>query len=278
MKSDSVEPNLHQPAGWRLHLYEVIFEADTPTGKLFDVALLVAIFLSILCVMLESVASIDATYHRQLFAAEWFFTILFTIEYVLRLISVRKPLRYSFSFFGIVDFLAVLPTYLSLLLPGSQSLMVIRSLRLLRVFRVFKLTRFLSEASELRHAIWASRAKIAVFLSTVLISVVILGSLMHLIEPPESGFTSIPQSMYWAIVTMTTVGYGDVAPMTPLGKTLAAVMMILGYSLIIVPTGIISSEIAQAQVKPVSTQCCDNCLLEGHDVDAKYCKRCGTRL
>jgi len=263
---------------WRARLHELIFEADTSAGKAFDVGLLLAIFVSVLAVMLESVESIDQTYHTALVASEWFFTILFSCEYLLRLICVRKPLRYSFSFFGIVDLLAVLPTYLSLVLPGSQSLMVIRALRLLRVFRVFKLTRFLSEASELRGAVWASRAKIAVFLSTVLISVMIMGSLIHLVEPPESGFTSIPQSVYWAIVTMTTVGYGDVAPTTPLGQTLAAVMMILGYCLIIVPTGIISSQLSQSPNKPVTTQSCPNCLLEGHDVDASYCKQCGNKL
>lgn len=278
MKRTRRHTDAPQFSAWRLRLYEVIFEADTPAGKAFDVVLLLAIFLSILSVMLESVESINATYHRQLVAAEWFFTILFSIEYLLRLISVHQPMRYAYSFFGIVDFLAVLPTYLSLALPGSQSLMVIRALRLLRVFRVFKLTRFLSEASALRSALWASRAKIAVFLSTVLIVVVIMGSIIHLVEPPESGFTSIPQSMYWAIVTMTTVGYGDVAPTTPLGKTLAAAMMILGYCLIIVPTGIITSEIAQTHAKPTTTQCCPACLLEGHDVDATYCKQCGCKL
>ncbi len=260
-------------------MHEVIFEADTAAGKAFDVALLVAIFLSILVVMLESVRSINEEHRVSLQAAEWAFTLLFTAEYVLRLLCVRQPWRYARSFFGIVDLLAILPTYLSLILPGSQSLLVIRGLRLLRIFRVFKLARFLSEASELRAAVWASRAKITVFLVTVLILVVILGSAMYLIESGAgSGFTSIPQSMYWAIVTMTTVGYGDIAPVTALGKTVAAAIMMLGYCMIIVPTGIISAELAQASVKPVTTQSCANCLAEGHDPDARHCKYCGQTL
>ena len=278
-----VNPNTIQekigPVGWRRKLHEIIFEADTPAGKGFDVALLVVILLSILAVMLESVQAIDAVYHNYLLAAEWLFTLLFTAEYVLRLLCVRRPGRYALSFFGVVDVLAILPTYLSLAIPGSQSLLVIRGLRLLRVFRVFKLARFLTEADVLRHAIWASRAKITVFLVTVLILVIIMGSAMYLIESEaDSGFTSIPQSMYWAIVTMTTVGYGDIAPVTPLGKTVAAVIMILGYTMIIIPTGIISAELIQTSSKTVTTQACSNCLSEGHDTDAAYCKFCGYKL
>ena len=267
------------PADWREKLHEIIFEADTAAGKVFDVVLLIAIVLSILIVMLESVQSINTDYRSYLLASEWVFTLLFTVEYVLRLLCVQMPGRYARSFFGVVDLLAILPTYISLILPGSQSLLVIRALRLLRVFRVFKLARFLSEAGALRHAIWASRAKITVFLVTVLILVIIMGSAMYLIESKaDSGFTSIPQSMYWAIVTMTTVGYGDIAPSTPLGKTVAAVIMILGYAMIIIPTGIISAELAQTSTKPVTTQTCSNCLREGHDPDATYCKFCGYRL
>ena len=267
------------PTPWRRRLHEVIFEADTLTGKVFDVVLLVAIVLSVLVVMLESVRGINERHRGLLLAAEWGFTLLFTAEYVLRLACVQRPWRYARSFFGVVDLLAVVPTYLSVLLPGSQSLLVIRSLRLLRVFRVFKLARFLTEAVELRRAVWASRAKITVFLTTVVILVVILGSAMYLIESGAgSGFSSIPQSMYWAVVTMTTVGYGDIAPVTAMGKTVAAAIMMLGYCMIIVPTGIISAELAQAGAKPVTTQSCDNCLAEGHDLDARYCKYCGRKL
>ena len=213
-------------------------------------------------------------------AGEWFFTILFTVEYVLRLMCVRRPLRYALSFFGLVDLLAVIPTYVSLFLPGSQSLAVIRALRLLRVFRIFKLAQFLSEATALRHALWASRAKITVFLATVLILVVIVGSAMYLIEGPDNGFTSIPLSMYWAVVTMTTVGYWRTSPPIPRwAKTLAAIMMILGYSLIIVPTGIIGAELVSAdEDEDVSTQACPDCSAEGHDPDAVHCKHCGAKL
>lgn len=232
----------HQPVSWRDRWYEVIFEADTPAGKLFDVVLLIAILLSVLVVMCESVKSIRDDYPKMLVRAEWFFTILFTLEYVVRILCTRRPLRYIFSFYGIVDLLAILPTYL-IVLPffrgsaNAQRLAVIRALRLLRAFRIFKLAHMLSEASALRQAIWASRAKVAVFLSFVLIAVVILGATMHLIEggrvdsdgEPIEGFDSIPESMYWAIVTMTTVGYGDVSPTTAFGKTMAACMMILGY-------------------------------------------------
>jgi voltage-gated potassium channel len=240
---------MSEPAGkdtpskpsWRERWYEIIFEADTPAGKLFDVLLLVAILLSVLVVVLESVEGIRQHYGPQLLIAEWFFTVLFTVEYACRILCSPRPLRYVFSFYGIVDLMAVLPSYVMLFLPGAHSLgahrlAVIRALRLLRAFRIFKLAHMLSEASALRTAIWKSRAKLSVFLSFVVIVIVIVGSTMHLIEGPEHGFTSIPQSMYWTIVTMTTVGYGDIAPETPLGKTLAAVIMILGYSLIVVPT------------------------------------------
>jgi len=263
---------------WRERWYEIIFEADTPAGKAFDVALLVAILLSVLVVMLESIESVHEHYAAVLIGAEWFFTALFTIEYVVRIVCARRPLKYIFSFYGIVDLLAVLPTYLMVLRPGAQRLAVVRALRLLRAFRIFKLGQMLSEATEFRRAIWASRPKIAVFLTFVLIAVVIVGSAMHLIEGPESGFTSIPQSMYWAVVTMTTVGYGDVAPESPLGKTLAACIMVLGYSLIIVPTGIVSAELTQASRQQLTTQVCPECMAEGHDRDAVHCKFCGEKL
>ncbi len=270
-------------APWRIKLHEVIFEADTPAGKAFDVALLAAILASMLAVSLETVASVQQRYGDALVAIEWTITVLFTVEYVLRLVCVASPWRYAKSFFGVVDLLAVLPTYLSILLPGSQSLIVIRSLRLLRVFRVFKLAHFLSEAANLRKAVWEARGKIVVFLTTVLIAVSIMGSAMYLVENldgPSSQFTSIPQGMYWAIVTMTTVGYGDIVPETVLGKLLSAILIILGYSLIIVPTGFVSAELVGQRIamRPVSTQACSNCMHEGHDVDAAHCKYCGERL
>jgi voltage-gated potassium channel len=265
-------------APWRKRLHEIIFEADTPAGKAFDVALLVAIFLSILAVMLESVADVRERYGLVLRAAEWFFTILFTIEYVLRLISVRRPLRYATSFFGIVDLLAILPTYLSLFVAGTQSLLVIRSLRLLRVFRVLKVARFLHEITALTTAIRKSRVKITVFLMAVLTIVLIMGSAMYVIEGESSGFTSIPRGMYWAIVTVTTVGYGDIAPKTVMGQVVAAIAMVLGYSLIIIPTGIFSMALVQAAREKVTTQNCPECLREGHDEDAVYCKFCSTKL
>ena len=266
--------------GWRHRLYVVIFEADTPAGRAFDVALLAAIVLSIAVVMAESVRTIDVRYHRALVAVEWGLTVLFTLEYVLRLLCVRRPARYARSFFGVIDVLAVLPTYLSLLVPGTQSLVVIRSLRLLRVFRVFKLAHFLGEATVLRRALWRSRQKVVVFISAVLVVVTILGSVMYLVESPvNSGFSSIPRSMYWTVVTMTTVGYGDIKPETPLGQFVASIIMVLGYSLIIVPTGIVSAELAGGgRGSAVTTRACPECLRHGHDADAAFCKFCAARL
>ncbi|MGD8698501.1 MAG: ion transporter [Gemmatimonadales bacterium] len=263
---------------WRKRLREIIFEAETPGGKAFDMALLLAILLSVTAVLLESVAGIRARYGAELRAVEWFFTILFTVEYVLRLACVGKPMRYALSFFGVVDFLAIVPTYLSVLLPGAQSLIVIRALRLLRVFRVMKLVHFVGEARMLRAALHASRRKIVVFLGTVLTLVLIIGALMYLIEGERHGFTNIPQSIYWTIVTMTTVGYGDIAPATVLGRVLASVVMILGYGIIAVPTGIVTVEMASARKQPLSTRACGECMAEGHDSDAVHCKYCGARL
>jgi len=270
-----------QRAPWRETLRVIIFEADTPAGKAFDVALLIAIVISVTVVMAESVVSIRQNYGRQLDTAEWVFTLLFTVEYFLRLLAVRRPMRYARSFFGIVDVLAIAPTYLSLVFPGASSLLVIRGLRLLRVFRVFKLGRFLGEASLLTRALIASRHKITVFLGTVLILVTILGAAMYLIEGEESGFTSVPTSVYWAIVTMTTVGYGDITPITFAGKTLAAIVMVLGYGIIAVPTGIVTAELVESAVggsSKVSTRCCPDCMSEGHRVDARYCSECGALL
>lgn len=260
----------------RERLHEVIFEADTPAGKGFDVALIVAILLSVAAVSLESVSSIDASYHRLLVLLEWGFTLLFTVEYVLRLIITRRTLRYATSFFGIVDFLSIVPTYLSLLLPGVQGLIVIRALRLLRVFRVFKLTRYVGEANVLGQAILQSRSRIVVFLTTILILAFISGAGMYLVEGPERGFTSIPQSVYWAIVTLTSTGYGDTVPQTVLGKGIAVFIMVMGYSLIIVPTGIVSTELLRAS--DVDNRACMACSKEGHDTNAKHCKWCGEAL
>ena len=277
---------------WRERCYEIIFEADTPAGKLFDVLLLVAILLSVAVVMCESAESIRNDYGTLLEGLEWLFTMLFSVEYVMRMICTRRPMRYATSFYGIVDLLAILPTYIIALPlfadgPNVQRLAVIRALRLLRAFRIFKLAYMLSEAKALREAIWAARAKVAVFLSFVLIAVVIVGSAMHLIEGGRvdendqtvvTGFDSIPESMYWAIVTMTTVGYGDISPTTPPGKALAALMMILGYCMIIVPTGIVSAELAHGGVRNPTTRVCPECMAEGHDRDAVHCKFCGGGL
>ena len=263
---------------FRSRLHEIIFEADTPAGKAFDIALLWAILLSVLAVLLESVAAYRAAYGPWLRGAEWVFTFLFTLEYVLRLYCVHRPARYARSFFGVVDLAAIIPTYLSLVITGTQSLIVIRALRLLRVFRVLKLAYYLGEANFLLAALKAGRAKITVFLGTLLTVVVIVAALMYLIEGEENGFTSVPASIYWAIVTMTTVGYGDIAPRTVVGQALAAVLMILGYAIIAVPTGIISAELTRRAPRPVSTQACPSCSREGHDVDAVHCKYCGVKL
>jgi voltage-gated potassium channel len=255
----------------------VIFEAETPAGSAFDLALLVAIVGSILAVSLESVAAIREYAGKALVVLEWFFTIAFTIEYLLRLYCIDRPVRYARSFFGIVDLLAILPTYLSFLFPGAQGLTVIRILRLLRVFRVLKLARFLGEANILTQALHASRHKVIVFLGTVLCIVVIMGSAMYLIEGAEGGFTSIPRGMYWAIVTMTTVGYGDIAPQSVPGQMLASVLMVMGYAIIAVPTGIVSSELIQAVRNP-TTRVCSHCTEEGHTWHAKFCRECGEEL
>jgi len=263
---------------FRARIHEIIFEADTPAGKAFDVSLMVLIILSVVAVMLESTSTVAARYGQWLRTFEWFVTILFTIEYLLRLYCVGKPARYARSFFGVVDLLAILPTYLSFIIPGAQSLLVIRALRLLRVFRVLKLAHFVGEASELREALRASARKIIVFLGAVLTIVVIVGSMMYLIEGEANGFTSIPVSIYWAVVTMTTVGYGDIAPQTALGKILASAIMIMGYGIIAVPTGIVSVELAGVTRKKITTQACPECGAGGHDLDAVHCKYCGAKI
>lgn len=272
-------PTEGKPArpGLRLRLHTVIFESDTPAGRAFDLALLALIVASIVAVCLDSVESFRARHGTVLRLAEWFFTALFAIEYALRLLAVRYPWRYARSFFGIVDLLTVLPTPVSLLLPGAQALLVVRVVRLLRVFRILKLASFLWQATVLVHALRASRQKITVFLGAVLTLVVLAGALMYLVEGPRHGFDSIPRGMYWAIVTVTTVGFGDITPRTPLGQTIASVLMIMGYGIIAVPTGIVSVELANASHRfSLSGRACPGCAHAPHDDDAVYCKRCGT--
>jgi voltage-gated potassium channel len=265
-------------ARWRTVLHEVIFEADTAAGKGFDVFLIVSILLSVVVVMLDSIGPVRSQVGSMLYLLEWCFTVMFTIEYGLRLLVVGRPLKYACSFYGVVDLLAILPTYISLLLPGSQYLLVIRILRILRIFRILKLVAFLGEAQLLVKALRASSRKIAVFLYTVLTLVVIFGSLMYLIEGEAHGFSSIPRSIYWAIVTLTTVGYGDISPQTGIGQALASLVMILGYAIIAVPTGIVTVEMSHAFKTRVSTQACPECGGDGHDNDARHCKYCGAYL
>lgn len=264
---------------WRQRAYRIIFEADTPAGRRFDVVLLWAILISVALVMLDSVQAIHAAYGRWLYLAEWGFTALFTAEYLARLACAPRPWRYARSFFGVVDLLAIVPTYLSLFVAGSQMLLVVRALRMLRVFRVLKLARYVSEAAVLQQALRASGPKIGVFLYTVLTLVAIIGTLMYVIEGPERGYTSIPTSIYWAIVTLTTVGYGDISPVTPVGRLLASMAMIMGYGIIAVPTGIVTVEISRAQASGApAARVCGQCLAEGHDHDARHCKFCGAAL
>jgi voltage-gated potassium channel len=264
---------------FREQLNEIIFGAETPLGKAFDVILIVCIVLSVIAVMLDSVHQISIDYAKALYVAEWTFTILFTIEYLVRLYCVRKPLVYAKSFFGLVDLLSVLPTYISLILPGAKYMLVIRVLRVLRLFRVLKLAEYMDEANTLMEALANSRRKILVFLYTVSTLVVVFGSIMYIIEGEANGFTSIPKSIYWAIVTMTTVGYGDVSPQTPFGQSIASLIMILGYGIIAVPTGIYSAELAKAYTKsPVRNDACTHCGQTGHDYNAGFCKHCGYEL
>jgi voltage-gated potassium channel len=265
-------------SNWKKQLHEIIYEADTPAGKLFDVVLLIAIILSIALVMLESVDTVGQKYTYELNIAEWIITILFSVEYVVRIISISKPTKYIFSFYGLIDFLSTIPKYLSLIFTGTHSLIALRALRLLRVFRILKLARFIQESEHLAKALKASRARIFVFLFFVLIVCIILGSIMYLVEGADNGFTSIPRSVYWAIVTLTTVGFGDIAPMTPLGQFIASAIMILGYAIIAIPTGIVSSEIAKSHELDLNTQSCPGCATEGHVDDAIFCHHCGCKL
>lgn len=269
----------HRISPLKEKLHEIIFEADTPVGKVFDISVLVAIAASVVLVMLESVDYLNAQYHDQFIILEWIFTIFFTIEYILRLYSVYRPLKYATSFFGIIDLLAIIPTYLSAFIIGSHYFLVIRALRLLRIFRIFKLGHFMTEGSLIIKALRASRPKITVFLTFVLLSVVIIGSLMYLVEGGSNpSFSSIPRSIYWAIVTLTTVGYGDITPVTNIGQFLSAAVMILGYGILAVPTGIVSAEFIKGETVHTNTQACRYCGKEGHDDDATYCKYCGEKL
>lgn len=263
---------------WQSKLHEVIFEADTLAGKTFDISLLILIILSILIVMLESVPNLAAKCGDIFYYLEWIFTIVFTFEYFARILTIKKPFKYIFSFYGVIDLLSIIPTYLGIFISGTNSLMVIRSLRLMRVFRILKLGKFLKESKVLVDSIKASRHKIFVFLLSILTIVIILGTVMYLIESEASGFTSIPRSIYWAIVTLTTVGYGDIAPSTALGQFIASIVMILGYAIIAVPTGVVTSELMKADRKEVSTKACKECSQDGHDDDAEYCKFCGSEL
>ena len=278
---------------WKTKLHEIIYEADTPAGKLFDVVLLIAILASILLVMLESVKSFDDRFHNFLNISEWTITILFTLEYILRVVTVKKPMKYVTSFFGIIDLLSTIPKYLSMIFVGTHALVALRALRLLRVFRILKLARYLGASNQLASAIKASKAKIAVFLFAVLIAAVIFGAIMYLVEGEEHGFTNIPKSVYWCIVTLTTVGFGDITPQTPLGQMIASFIMILGYGIIAVPTGIVSAEYTKAtngkenlsdeereQLKTVTlnTQSCENCLAEHHLDGSDFCHKCGQEL
>lgn len=274
-------PNQKKEPSWKNKLHEIIYEADTPSGKLFDVVLLIFILLSIVLVMLESVDYIGNKYYGILNILEWIITILFTFEYIARIICVKKPKAYIFSFYGIIDFLSTIPKYLSLFFVGTHSLVAIRALRLLRVFRILKLTRYIGESTNFGRALKRSRVKVAVFLSFVLVLCIILGTVMYLIEgDKDSGFSSIPRSVYWAIVTLTTVGYGDIAPMSALGQSIASLIMILGYGIIAIPTGIVTSEMTKSERNniPKNTQSCTNCMESYHTDDAQFCHKCGHPL
>lgn len=263
---------------WREQLHEIIYEADTKAGKLFDVILMFVIIASIILVMLESVKSYDALFHSFFNISEWVITIVFTLEYIARIISVKRPSKYIFSFYGMIDLLSTIPKYISLVFGGTHALIALRALRLLRVFRILKLVRFIGASQRIGKALHASRFKIMVFLSVVVVLCIILGTIMYLIEGEKNGFTSIPRSVYWAIVTLTTVGYGDIAPSTGFGQFIASFVMILGYAIIAIPTGIVTSELTFQKMVPTNTQSCPSCSYHHHNDDAKYCLKCGEKL
>ncbi len=264
---------------WRIRLHQTIYESSTPAGKIFDIVLLLLIIASIVVVMLDSIQSFNQQYGSLFYILEWTFTVLFTIEYILRLISIQRPLQYVTSSLGIIDLLALIPSYLSIFFVGAHSLLVFRALRLLRIFRIFKLAHFITEMQFLQTAIYSSLKKIRIFMLAVLSLVIILGSVMYLVEGRVNGFNSIPDSVYWAIVTITTVGYGDISPVTPLGKFIASIMMFIGYGIIAVPTGIVTTEMALAvRSKKPGNESCPGCGKDGHDRDARCCKYCGAVL
>ena len=266
-------------AGWRLRMYTVIFEADTRAGRLFDLTLIAFILTSVTVVVLDSMAAVHAKHADLLFALEWVFTLVFSVEYIARLVCVRHPLRYARSGYGLIDLLAVLPTYLAALVPGAQALLDVRVLRLLRLFRILKLAAYVSEFGALGRALAASRRKILVFLAFVMLVVLVMGTLMYVVEGPANGYTSIPLSVYWAITTMTTVGFGDITPKTDLGRVIASMMMLLGWGTLAVPTGIVSAEFtAQKFLRPLTTRTCHECLSEGHSPSARFCRDCGAEL
>ncbi|MBK6591894.1 MAG: ion transporter [Burkholderiales bacterium] len=276
----SLDDSLGKPlTGWRLRLYTIIFEADTRAGRLFDQWLIAIILTSVLVVVLDSVQTLGARYDQAFGILEWVFTIAFTLEYVARLVCVRHPARYALSFYGLIDLAALLPTYVALLVPEVHALIDVRVLRLLRVFRVFKLTAYMTEFQSLGAALRASRRKILVFLSAVLMIVLVMGTLMYVVEGPANGFTNIPTSVYWAITTMTTVGFGDITPKTDLGRLIASVMMLLGWGTLAVPTGIVTAEMtSQRHTGTPTTRTCHECLTEGHLAQANYCLHCGAKL
>lgn len=269
----------NKSSNWKSRLHEIIYEADTAAGKLFDIVLLVFILASIILVMLESVPNLNAKYAMFFNLAEWVITILFTLEYFVRIVSIKKPSKYIFSFFGIVDFLSTIPKYLAIIIGGTHALVALRALRLLRIFRILKLARYIGASNNLIRALKASRAKIFVFLFFVFIVSIILGTVMYLVEAnQDSGFTSIPRSVYWAIVTLTTVGYGDIAPVTPLGQFIAAMIMIMGYGIIAIPTGIVTAEYISKGKVQTNTQSCQYCNAIGHLDNAGFCYKCGYKL
>ncbi|MFC0679979.1 ion transporter [Lysobacter korlensis] len=269
--------------GWRRRWFDIIYRHDSPPARNFDLALIAAIVASVAVIMLDSVPEYHSKYGRELYVLEWVFTGLFTLEYIARMVVVRRPVRYGLSSWGIIDLLSILPTYVSVLVPGAQSLLAVRILRILRLFRILKLTQYVDEGGMLIGSLWRSRRKIFVFLSAVLTVAVIFGAIMYVVEGPEHGFNSIPTSMYWAIVTMATVGFGDIAPVTPLGRFIASVLILIGYSIIAVPTGIYTAELATSLREASHTskrdsRGCPECGLEGHDPDARHCRQCGNKL
>ncbi|KAB8043309.1 ion transporter [Janthinobacterium aquaticum] len=268
--------------GWRAKLYAVIFESETRAGRTFDLLLIAAILISVTVVVLSSVSAIAARYGQELMALEWFFTVLFTIEYLARLCCLQHPVRYARSFFGVIDLLAIVPTYIGLLLPGAHVLIDVRILRLLRMFRILKLTTYVHEYTMLGRALLASRRKILIFLSFVMMVVFLLGTVMYVVEGPQNGFTSIPTSVYWAVSTMTTVGFGDIAPKTDIGRAIASMMMLLGWGILAVPTGIISSEMTMQRgsrnSRDSAARRCEGCLADDLPEDARFCQHCGDAL